>query len=549
MSDLGSTNPSASSAPIAPGGYARKATGLVRQVTGIDQLLFNAASTTPLGLALVFGLFALVLFPRGNPYVAVIIALVIGIPVWVTFSLMSAAIPRIGGDYTFNSRILHPIVGLAGNLSVFISTAIAMGLWSWWFGTQGLSPAFSVIGTVNNSSTFTNWAADTDGHKRLVSFIIAIIALLITSGLAARGTRIVVRTMTILFAIAAAGFLVDIVILLFTSHSSFQSTVDSAVGSGTYDKTVNAAKGSGLLPSEGGYSTKETIGAIYSMIGVTLFTWWGTYMAAEFRGAGQRRRQLSTMIGAGLGQGLLLLVSMFIFLHTVGYSFFTSALAGNFSSGPVGSAGYAYFSALATGTTGIVVVLALTFIGWLLPGLYINQAMVQRGIFTWSFDRLAPSKLADVNERTHTPIIAIALTFLAGAAAALWVVRDTNFFKVFAIMQVFAYIPIAFVGISAAVMKHRRPDLYEGSPGQWKLGGVDVLPIAGALSVATAVFSLGLVYYFHENLGLLGGYYTATILAPFAVLAVAAVWYYVARSIVQREGVNLDLTYKTIPPD
>ena len=171
---------------------------------------------------MVFGLFALVLFPRANPYVALIVALVIGVPVWVMFSLMSAAIPRIGGDYTFNSRVLHPITGLASNLSVFISTAIAMGLWAWWFGTQGLSPAFAVIGSVNNSSTFTNWAADTDGHRKWLSFVIAIIALLITSGLAVRGTKVITRVMSYLFLIAALGFAIDIVVLLFTSHCQLQ---------------------------------------------------------------------------------------------------------------------------------------------------------------------------------------------------------------------------------------------------------------------------------------------------------------------------------------
>jgi amino acid transporter len=285
------------------------------------------------------------------------------------------------------------------------------------------------------------------------------------------------------------------------------------------------------------------------MIGVTLFTWWGTYMSAEFKGAGQRKRQLLTMVGAGLGQGLLLFIGMVIFLHTVGYNFFTSALAGNFTNGPVGSAGYAYFSALATGTAGIVTVLALTFIGWILPGLYINQAMVQRGFFTWSFDRLAPAKLADVDERTHTPLVAIAVTFVVAVAAAAWVIWDTNFFKIFAIMQVFAYIPIVFVGISAMLIKTRRPDLYEGSAAQWKVGGVEVLPLAGLLSVFTGVFSLGLVYYFHENLGLLGGYYHATVLAPLIVLVVAAVWYYAAKAVSSGIGVDLDLTYRAIPPD
>jgi len=547
MSDVGET---ISSAPVAPGGYARKATGLVRQVTSLDQLLFNAASTTPLGMVLVFGLFALTVFPKSNPYVALIIALILGVPVWIMFALMSAAIPRIGGDYTFNTRVLHPIVGLAGNLSVFVSTAIGIGLWSWWFGTQGLSPAFSVIGSVNNNSTFTNWASDTDGHKKLLSFAIAVVALLVTGILAVYGTRVIVRVMTILFLIAAAGYVIDFAILLFTSHSSFVSTVNDAVGKGAYQKTVAAGATQGIYPSQGGYSTKETIGAIYSMIGVTLFVWWGTYMSAEFRGAGQRRRQLNTMVGAGLGQGLLVFVTMVIFLHTVGYNFFASTLNGNFSgTGPVYSAGYAYFSALASGNSGVVVVLALTFICWLLPGLYINQAMVQRGFFTWSFDRLAPSKLADVNENFHTPVVAIIVTFVVGVAAAAWVSTDTKFFAKFAIMQVFAYIPIVLVGLSAVLMKRRRPDLYNGSAADWKVGGVEMLPLCGALAMFTGLFSMGLVYYFHENLGLLHNYYYATVLAPVIVLVVAAVWYTIARSVVKNEGVDLDLTYRAIPPD
>jgi APA family basic amino acid/polyamine antiporter len=538
-----------SSAPVAPGGFTRNATGLVRQVSLVDQFLFNAASTTPLGLALVFGLFALVLFPRSNPYIALAVALVLGLFVWVMFSLMSAAIPRIGGDYTFNTRVLHPWIGLAGNLSVFISTAIAMGLWSWWFGTQALSPAFSVIGSVTNSKTFSDWGTSLDGHERWLSYVIALVALAITSALALRGTKIVVRTMTILFLIATAGFVISMIILLLTSPDSFKSTVDSTFGAGAYQKTINAGKNSGLYPSHGGYSTKETIGAIYSMIGVTLFVWWGTYMSAEFKGAGQRRRQLTTMVGSGLGQGLIMLLALWIFLHTVGYDFFVSALAGNFTHGPVGSAGFAYFSALVAGSTGIVVVLALLFIGWLLPGLYINQAMVQRGFFTWSFDRLAPNRLASVNDRTHTPVTAIALTLLVGAGAAAWVVWDNNFFKIFAIMQVFAYIPIVFVGLSALLMKYRRPDLYEGSPAQWRLFGVEVLPVVGALAIVVGCFSLALVYWFHTNLGLLGGYYTATILAPVIVLVLAGIWYFGVRAFRLRQGIDISLTYHAIPPD
>ena len=48
--------------------------------------------------------------------------------------------------------------------------------------------------------------------------------------------------------------------------------------------------------------------------------------------------------------------------------------------------------------------------------------MVQRGFFTWSFDGLAAVKLAEVNERSHTPVIAITVTFIVAVASAAWVV-------------------------------------------------------------------------------------------------------------------------------
>ena len=37
-----------------------------------------------------------------------------------------------------------------------------------------------------------------------------------------------------------------------------------------------------------------------------------------------------------------------------------------------------------------------------------NTFMPIRTLFAWSFDRLLPERLSDVNERTHSPVLAIA---------------------------------------------------------------------------------------------------------------------------------------------
>lgn len=541
--------------------FSRKATGLVREIGMLDQVLFNAASTNPIGAALVFGLFTLILFPRSNFYVGILIALFAGIFVWTTFALLTAAIPRIGGDYTFNSRILHPALGFAGNMSAFISSCIAAGLWAWWVASQGLSPVFTVIGAATNSSRVTSWATyfAGDGAHQWQTFIVAVIALLLTGVLAAMGTKVIVRTMSIMFLIATAGFVVSLLILLFTSHSSFVSTVNSSAGPNAYQKAVAAGHKAALSPSDGGYSTRGTFGAIYYTLTVTIWVWWGTYVAAEFKGAGQRKRQLRSMIGAGLGQGLLVMLAAFVFLRTVGYTFFVSALDGNYS-GPggssVGTAGYAYFSALVANNSVIVTLLALSFLGWWLPGLYINSAMAQRALVTWSFDGLLPKWFSKVDDRTHTPVNAIVVAFVLSVFGALWVAFTSNFFEVFAIMVLFAYAPLVLCGISAMVMKRRRPDLYKGSPADWRLGGVEVLPVAGFFCTFVGCAAVFLALYFHTEVGISDNtaifgqsYFHLAMIAPILVLVVASAWYWIARSVRRAQGIDLDLAYKTIPPD
>ena len=120
-------------------------------------------------------------------------------------------------------------------------------------------------------------------------------------------------------------------ILLFTSHSSFVSTVNHVGGANAYQKTVAAAHGQGLYPSEGGYSSKATLGALYYWSINSIWLFWGTYTASEFKGGGRRKRQLWAMVGTGVIQSLIVILIVVVFLHTIGYNFFVSSLAGNFA--------------------------------------------------------------------------------------------------------------------------------------------------------------------------------------------------------------------------
>ena len=154
-----------------------------------------------------------------------------------------------------------------------------------------------------------------------------------------------------------------------------------------------------------------------------------------------------------------------IFMSTVGYDFFVSAFSGNFEapgSSGLGSAGYVYFSSLVASNDLLVTLLALAFMGWFLPACYTQAAMAQRAIMTWSFDGLLPRRLAAVSPTRHTPAPAILATALVSVPLAVWIAYSDNFFQYFAIAAVSAYPSLVLVGITATLIKRRRPDLYVG---------------------------------------------------------------------------------------
>ena len=51
------------------------------------------------------------------------------------------------------------------------------------------------------------------------------------------------------------------------------------------------------------------------------------------------------------------------------------------------------------------------------------------------------------------------------------------------------------------------------------------------------------------QLVIVGGYYTATYVAPLVVWAVAGLWWYLARAVRRRQGVDLDAIHSEIPAE
>ena len=547
----GPTIPRDESTPALAATYARNATGLVREIPMKDMITFNAASTGTVGAALAVGVFyAYGVFPGANVLLDFVLAVALGGFVWVTFALLSSAMPRTGGDYLYGSRVLHPAIGLGSNLATWLGTILSCGAWAYWLTQVGLAPMFGTIGTLTRSQGWLNAAKTLSGKTD--TFLIAIALLVLLSVLAALGTKIAVRAMFWCYALAFVGFVVTIAVLLVTSHHHFVTSFNSYARpythqSNTYAGVIQAGGKAGIAyPSSHGYSFKNTLGALGIAFSSTLWVWWGIYMAGEMKGAGRRKRQLTTILTAGYGQGILLVLAAAIILSTVGTDFLASASSGNFLVSGV-QPYFTVFAAITVASHFIGILLSLLFLLWFFPACFINLAMCQRVPFAWAFDGLTPGALAKVDDRTHTPIIAIALTCVLAIGAAAWATYSAHFFAVLAVLASLSVVPIVTTGVCAFVLPRRRPEIYQGSPAEWKVRGIAVLPTAGFCCAAIGVFDIALFVIFHKNFAVSQWW---LLLVPIVgAFAVGATYFYAARAFLASRGVNIDLVYKSIPPE
>jgi len=170
--------------------FSRTATGLVRQVSLLQQIVFNLASSNALGQGLVFFLSVVVLFPSANIYVALLVAAGMSFFVWTTFGLLAGAIPRIGGDYTINSRVLPPWLALGGNIGSFMGGIFGVPIFGYFMATFALSPALAVIGGVTGSDTVTKWSGYFAADHKTTVFITTLAVVAIMSGLHGRSARL-----------------------------------------------------------------------------------------------------------------------------------------------------------------------------------------------------------------------------------------------------------------------------------------------------------------------------------------------------------------------
>jgi len=550
-------------APASQSHFARRATGFVRDVKVSDAVIFNVLPACP-GLVMAISIFwVLTAFSGVNVYACILITAVCSFLISGAFGLLSQIMPRSGADYILISRSLHPALAVGSSILIGASSMLAMGYWGVFTAKVCIGPMLTMVGVAADSSTLQDWGTSVANHpwNMIVGFgEIALLSLIM-----AYGMRIMMRVQFWLFAAGMLGFGVAALTLLTTSRSSFIDSYNTYAQpythqNDTYNYFIAQAHkaGTDLSTATDWHNTVVASGAF---IAFGVWVWFSTNLAGEIRQAGTRKNWYSMLGGLAITFGSILIMVGLLY-HTIGQTFLTAVTA---VSGdptvytlPTPPWWITLVAAIHTNTL-FVAFLGITFVCWAPLIVYIQIVQPVRALFAWAFDQVIPEQIAQINERTHTPVLLLAVITVASLPFLYAAAYTTSFFKYIALSTIVGFPTFVMVGIGAILFPYKRKPAYEASVSNVGLAGIPVMVLFGIGSIAAGLFGAWL-WLEYPQLGLPGAgtplkdqLFTTPGSGGLALVAtcliVGAVIYYVGKAWRKSQGIDLSLNYLEIPPE
>jgi basic amino acid/polyamine antiporter, APA family len=531
----------------APRLFTRKATGLVREGKTRDALFYNVMWSS---VALTFAFYWLFIgfYPGSNALLGVAFAAVLGVPGAFLYAMLTQVMPRTGGDYVFNSRALHPSIGFAANFSYCGWLALVFGLYSTYIASYGFGAFGRTMAGFTGSHGWLEFGEWFSTHWGL--FITGTVVLLLSGAVfALGGTRLFFKVQVGAFALYVAGaLLMPALIGLLQSRSGFIANFNSyAANLGTphaYGKLVASAHKAGFAPTK--FSLEYSLRSVSVFWFIFGYIYASTYFAGEIRL--QKRVHMKSMPGALLLVVIALFVMIPTFTHAATYTFngmlgAAEPSAYGFTSG---IPAYPEIMGIASGSAVWGVIMIVGFTAGLLIWLPQTMILISRSMFAWSFDRIMPDRLSAIEPRSRSPLLAIGIVLLL-AIGSTAIYAFTTWFSTLAILLGLTF-TLLITSISGTLLPFTQKAMVDASPYARKVLGIPLFTLVGGFSFlgfAAAIFIL----LWDEGSGSSLAKDPGKLELTGIVYAAGFAIYFIAREIRRRQGIDLSLAHRELPPE
>jgi len=530
--------------------FARKASGLVRGLSFIDAFgvgFMNQGLTPSMWVMISLGLGV---YTGGNLIIATLLsALLCGIGFSLVWGILGGSMPRSGGEYIYNSRIIHPLIGIAesfGNAFVWIMWIYVLAPWTI---DPGLVMMFQYLGFEKAAEAVTTPTA-----VFLISSVVSFIALLFV----VFGMKVFATVQKVIMVLAVAGTTIILLVFTFTSHDAFVqawNNLSATYGSLDYQAFLTTARttieGAGnVLPTT--WNWFDTLGVMVAGSWLFAYSYCITFIAGEVK------RPDKTIILANVSAVLVpafFMVWLAIVLYnTVGFEFL-SATAWVDNSGEA-LAGYALpwspnfvgLAAVITQNKFVVFMMALSFMLFNLWWVALSYLAFPRILFAWGMDRMGPKWFADIDYRWASPVKNHILCFILGEIGIALYAFKGNPMEGLSVTGLEIVSVFGVTAIAAAIFpfSKRARHIWDASPYKsWKILGVPVVTIGAFFNLVY----LGILFYFFLVLPDLEGLVLGSVILYAVVWILGILWYFYWKSRNKQVGVDVSMTFGELPPD
>jgi amino acid transporter len=527
--------------------FLRKATGLVRGWSVRDSLIYACLATNFVTLGIYEFTFAGPAFPKGQLITAVVIS-----GIWVSFLVVAysglvVTIPRAGGDYVWQTRILGSGIG-------FVTAATG-----WWFILWLWAPIYGNILSVQLFEplwatlkwTWPHGGAAWFGTHNGI-FIVTLITIALAGVLVSIGMAGYAKVQRWCFIGGLIGFAVVVILLLINSHASFVSSFNYE-GQKLFG-VKNAYAATNAAAAKAGYTTSPLgfgpLGPTMLLVPALMFflLWpnWGTTLYGEVRGASDFKRVFAGMFIGLWTTVVLTIIFLLLIDKTVGWGFYQNLNSLDYNLTPqFGIWPYPFmFAGWLVHNTAfqvvLILVLSLWFFGWV-GTLFLSSTRV---IFAAAFDRVLPDRAAEVSEKRRVPFYSLILMLLPAVGLSALYAYNTTFASYTLDATLVIAVTYLFSAIAVVILPLRKPDLWYASPAsKVKLFGVPIVPVSGVITIALLAFNL--YEWLSNDLYFVNKPSSLVYMGAMYVLAI--IIYVGARIIRNRQGIDLGLINKEIP--
>src|SRR5215471_13288775 len=471
--------------------FLRNATGLVRGWSVRDAIIYAVMATNFVTLGIYEFTFAGPAFPKGQFITSIVISAILVSFLVVTYTGLIVTIPRAGGDYVWQTRILGGGIGFV------------MAVTGWWFilwlwapiygnilSVQLFEPLWATLGSPSGAAWF--------GSKNGV-FVVCLITVVIAGLLVSLGMAGYARVQKWCFVGGLVAFAVIVILLLINSHSSFVSSFNYE-GQKLFG-VHNAYAATNAAAHKAGYSTYSMgfgpIGPSMLLVPAMMFfiLWpnWGSTLYGEIRGASDFKRVFTGMFSGLWITVILTIVFLLLMAKTIGWDFYQNLNSLDYNATPqFGIWPYPFlFAGWLVHNTAfqviLILALSLWFFGWV-GTLFLSSTRV---IFAAAFDRVLPDRAAEVSEKRKVPFYSLILMLLPAVGLAAVYSYSLSFRTYTLDATLVIAVTYLFSAIAVVLLPFIKKDLWQASPAsRLKLFGVPIVPVAGVVTIGLLVFCL-----------------------------------------------------------